>query len=96
MNRPLRPLLCRDIADRWGHQLHGCLLSLACVLQFDASKHIVIARETLTYKNEGSEAVDKLVLCQPADLVPNRAFHEVTSLSIFKPADAAVAANLSS
>lgn len=71
-------------------------MSLPCILQFDASKHIVVARETLTYKNEGSEAVDKLVLCQPADLVPKRAFHEVTSSSIYKPVDAAVAANLSS
>ena len=71
-------------------------MSSACVLQFDASKHIVIARETLTYKNEGSEAVEKLVLCQPADLVPNRAFHEVTSSSIIKPVDAAVAASSSS
>ena len=61
--------------------------------QFDASKHIVIARETLTYKNEGDKAVEKLVLCQPADLVPNRAFHEVTSSRIFKPLDAAVAMN---
>ena len=60
-------------------------MSLPCVLQFDASKHIVIYRETLTYNNEGSEDVNKLVLCQPADLVPDRAFHEVTSSRIFKP-----------
>ena len=60
-------------------------MSLLCAFQYDASKHIVIARETLTYKNQGSEAVGKLVLCQPADLVPNRAFYEVTPSSIFKP-----------
>ena len=46
-------------------------------LQFNAAKHIVIARETLHFKNKGSKAVDKLVLCQPADLAPYRAFYEV-------------------
>ena len=80
----------------WCHQLHECLVSLLCAFQYDASKHIVIARETLTFKNEGSEAVGKLVLCQPADLVPNRAFHEVTSTSTLKRMDAAIAAHLPS
>lgn len=53
---------------------------MVCFPQYNAAKHIVILRETLHYKNEGSKAVDKLVLCQPADLVPNRAFFEVNCL----------------
>ena len=56
-------------------------------LQINAAKHIVIARETLHFKNKGSKAVDKLVLCQPADLAPNRAFYEVrieTNRNLFK------------
>lgn len=52
-----------------------------CALQYNAAKHIVIARETLTFKNGGSKAVNQLVLCQPADLVPNRAFYEVRGLA---------------
>ena len=79
-----------------GSSASSLLSKLLCAFQFDASKHIVIARETLTYKNEGSEAVGKLVLCQPADLVPNRAFHEVTSSSICKPVDVAFVTNMSS
>jgi hypothetical protein len=52
-----------------------------CALQYNAAKHIVIARETLTFKNKGGKAVNQLVLCQPADLVPNRAFYEVRGLA---------------
>ena len=43
----------------------------------------MIARETLHFKNKGSKAVNKVVLCQSADLAPNRAFYEVRSQTVY-------------
>ena len=58
--------------------VNGSTQSLFFV-QIDAAKHIVTCKETLHFSNKGSKPVDKLVLCQSADLAPNRAFYEVRS-----------------
>ena len=46
-------------------------------MQINAAKHIVLERQTVTYKNTGSQPVSEILLCHPADQTAHRAFFEV-------------------
>ena len=49
--------------------------------QINAAKHIVLERQTITYKNTGSKPVQEILVCHPAEQTPDRAFFEVRSAS---------------
>ena len=47
--------------------------------QVNAAKHIVLERQTVTYKNTGSKPVQEILVCHPVEQTPDRAFFEVHS-----------------
>lgn len=67
-------LLASDSEDHHrGDQTQFC----NWLAQINAAKYIVLERQTVTYKNTGSQPVTEILLCHPADEAVNRAFFEV-------------------